>query len=131
MRKAPSLVLLLLAAACSKAPGVLPEFPDVPAYPGAELQEREPKDRMQPAASGFYRVRGIDWVDVQKFYEREMPRMGWERQPPPSGDDRDPHLLWAKGRLRVVVNARSYADREQFAVFHYEEDKEPPVPAPR
>lgn len=131
MRRKLLAALLLAAAACGKPPDVLPEFPDVPAYPGAELQRREPADTAEPASKGFYRVRGIDWVDVQRFYEREMPRMGWERQPPPSGDDRDPHMLFAKGPLRVVVNVRSYADHEQFAVFYYEDDQEPPVPPVR
>lgn len=122
--------LLLLASCGGKPPATLPEFPDVPAYPGAALEKREPSDSMQPASSGFYRVGGMDWVDVQKFYEREMPNMGWERQPPPSGDDRDPHLLWAKGPLRVVVNARSYAGDEQFAVFHYRDGEEPAKTVP-
>lgn len=121
---------LLAAVGCGEAVTGLREFPDVPAYPGATLQKREPSDLMQPASSCFYRVRGIDWVDVQKFYEREMPRMGWQRQPSPSGNDKDPHLLWAKGSVRVVVNARSYAEQEQFAVFHYKEGEESGKSAP-
>ncbi len=121
------LMVAALPLGCLNPPEPLTEFPDIPMFPGSELQMRQPKDTTEPAKICMYRVHGMKWLDVQKFYERYMPKFGWEVAEPAESFARDPHLYYAKGDEMVAINARSYAPREQFAVFRYKRSDSMPT----
>lgn len=110
----------------------LKEFPDVPAYPDSLLKSRDPEDLSKPAATCFYDVPSINWVRVRKFYLKWMvePEFGWKAEPPPGGDQKDPHLYFSKGDTMVAVNPRSYAEQGQYVVFKYQRLGSAPAPTP-
>lgn len=119
------LVAAALVLACEKKPEPLREFPDIPAFPGSTLQTRTPRDTTKPATACFYRVKEIQWLDVQKFYVHWMPLWGWTPEEPPGAFDRDPHIYFSSGETMVAINSKSYAPREQYAVFKYRKGEAP------
>lgn len=119
------LAAVLLFAACGEErPEPLREFPDIPAYPGSTLKQRGPADTDEPATAALYHVPDIEWLEVQKFYVRWMPEFGWKPEPKIMGE-RDPHLYWSQGDIRVSINTRSYSNRDLYAVFRYQEGSAP------
>ncbi len=112
------LALAALLAGCS-VPKPYREFPDVPAYPEAALQKRDPADTGKPARMCAYRVRGYKWLEVRKFYLRWMPKYGWKLEESPTGDNKDPNLYFSKGNKVVTVDPSSYSEQEQVVVFIY------------
>ena len=115
----------LLGSCVVEPPVPLPEFPDVPAYPGSVLQSREPADVEKPATSAFYQVDGVSWTKIQKFYVKWMPEFGWKPLPSPTGNRRDPNYLFARGDLHCVINARDHSPSHQFAVYQYPASEAP------
>jgi hypothetical protein len=101
-------VVLLLAACGASQPNGVSSPPasgeDLPIFPGAE----ERKDEIANVYS--CKISGEDVVDVQRFYEKEMPKAGWEYLG--AGDLRGPetgemYRLWfSKGEAIATVELR-------------------------
>lgn len=62
--------------------------PDIPVYPGAQLEAQITDDDRDPTDT--YYVRGATEAEVLDWYAREMPKAGWH----PITDEKDNVILY-------------------------------------
>lgn len=110
------IALFLTACGSSQPVAVVPSplptlHEDLPVYPGAEKASGE------TTGIYYYKISNTDLLDVQRFYENEMPKAGWEflGAGDLSGDDIGKlYALWfAKGEAVATIEMK-----EQYHVVY-------------
>lgn len=128
VRLACVLLVLAAAGACTPPPlTYLDEMPDIPKYPGAELKKKTPPEPSEPAVQCMYRIPGLKWLAVQKFYDASMPRAGWTKDDSFKKDPHDPNLYFTKGEKVVAIDPRTMAESEVMTMSIFKKSDVPPV----